>query len=160
MITGLYEAHLPVKELERSIAFYEKLGLACAFQNERVAFFWIEHGKSWLGLWKAGQAELPYHPSVRHVAFRMEQENIDKAQDWLKERGIEVRSAFGVAAADQPLVLDNHPHAHAAIYFEDPDGNSLELIAPLRFDMETVNGTMPYQDWQHLFETESEKKTI
>ncbi|WP_353047626.1 MULTISPECIES: hypothetical protein [unclassified Exiguobacterium] len=46
MITGLYEAHLPVKELERSIAFYEKLGLACAFQNERVAFFWIEHGKS------------------------------------------------------------------------------------------------------------------
>ncbi|WP_371743353.1 hypothetical protein [Exiguobacterium sp. s161] len=74
--------------------------------------------------------------------------------------GIIVRSAFGVAAADQPLVLDNHPHAHAAIYFEDPDGNSLELIAPLRFDMETVNGTMPYQDWQHLFETESEKKTI
>ncbi len=114
MIAGLYEAHLPVKELERSIVFYEKLGLACAFRNERVAFFWIEHGKSWLGLWKA----------------------------------------------DQPLVLDNHPHAHAAIYFEDPDGNSLELIAPLRFDMETVNGTMPYQDWQHLFETESEKKTI
>ncbi len=87
----------------------------------------------------------------------MEQENIDKAQDWLKERGITVRSAFGVTAADQPLVLDNHPHAHAAIYFEDPDGNSLELIAPLRFDMETMNGTMSYQDWQHLYQIETEK---
>jgi len=29
MIAGLYEAHLPVKELERSIVFYEELGLEC-----------------------------------------------------------------------------------------------------------------------------------
>ncbi|MDQ0875777.1 hypothetical protein QFZ77_004436 [Paenibacillus sp. V4I3] len=34
----------------------------------------------------------------------------------------------------QPLVLPNNPQAHAVIYFDDPDGNSLEFITPLRLD--------------------------
>jgi len=47
MIKGLYEAHLPVSDLERSIDFYKNLNLELAFQKEKVAFFWIEKGRSW-----------------------------------------------------------------------------------------------------------------
>lgn len=46
MMKGLYEAHLPVSDLKASISFYEKLELTLAHENERVAFLWIEKGKS------------------------------------------------------------------------------------------------------------------
>lgn len=48
MIKGLYEAHLPVKNIEVSIEFYRKLGLKFAWHDEDTAFFWIEEEKSWL----------------------------------------------------------------------------------------------------------------
>ncbi len=41
MIKGLYEAHLPVKNLNISIEFYQKLGLKLALRYEKIAFFWI-----------------------------------------------------------------------------------------------------------------------
>lgn len=52
MIKGLYEAHLPVSNLEVSIEFYEKLGLKMAWRDEETVFFWIEEGRSWIGLWE------------------------------------------------------------------------------------------------------------
>ena len=41
MIQGLYEAHLPVSNLEVSIEFYSKLGLELAWKDEDSAFFWV-----------------------------------------------------------------------------------------------------------------------
>jgi catechol 2,3-dioxygenase-like lactoylglutathione lyase family enzyme len=147
MIKGLYEAHLPVSNLENSIHFYEKLGLELAWSNQAIAFFWIEKGKSWLGLWQADQVNHPYHPSIRHVAFRVELEDMLKAQEWLKERGIAVKADMGFLPHQQPLVLANNPHAHGAIYFNDPDGNSLELITPLAIDSTEVFEKMELSKW-------------
>lgn len=42
MIRGLYEAHLPVSNLKKSIEFYQNLGLELAWRGEDGAFFWIE----------------------------------------------------------------------------------------------------------------------
>ena len=39
MIKGLYEAHLPVRKLEVSIEFYQKLGLELAWRDEETVFF-------------------------------------------------------------------------------------------------------------------------
>ncbi len=49
MIKGLYEAYLPISNLQNSIEFYRKLGLKLAWCDESTAFFWIEEEKSWLG---------------------------------------------------------------------------------------------------------------
>ena len=74
---SLFEAHLNVGELDRSIAFYsEVLGLELAHINaeRNTAFFWIgERGRSMLGLW-AGSSS----PNVMqlHVAFRVELEDL------------------------------------------------------------------------------------
>ncbi|EUJ35380.1 glutathione transferase [Listeria weihenstephanensis FSL R9-0317] len=38
MIKGLYEAHLPVKELDISLDFYKKFDLEVASVSENVAF--------------------------------------------------------------------------------------------------------------------------
>jgi catechol 2,3-dioxygenase-like lactoylglutathione lyase family enzyme len=147
MIKGLYEAHLPVSDMDNSINFYQKLGLELAYKSEELTLLWVEKGRSWLGLWESDQVNLPYHPSIRHVAFQVDLEDITKARGWLKERGIEVREAFGFPPERQPLVLPNNPQAHAAIYFRDPDGNSLELISPLRVDVEEEFEMMELNNW-------------
>ncbi len=42
MILGLYEAHLPVRDLQQSIAFYTGLGLKLDhIVDEKIAFLWI-----------------------------------------------------------------------------------------------------------------------
>ncbi|EQB36267.1 hypothetical protein M948_14630 [Virgibacillus sp. CM-4] len=46
------------------------------------------------------------------------------------------------------MVLPNNPQAHAAIYFKDPDGNSLELITPLRIDFEEQFNMMTLEEWE------------
>lgn len=43
MIEGLYESHLPVRNLQESIKFYQGLGLELSHAHEdRLAFFWIK----------------------------------------------------------------------------------------------------------------------
>lgn len=147
MIKGLYEAHLPVSDMRQSIEFYQKLGLELAYESGKVSFVWIEKGRSWLGLWEADEVNIPYHASIRHIAFHVEVEDIIKAKEWLKEREVEVREAFGFSAERQPIVLPNNPQAHACLYFDDPDGNSLEFIAPLRLDHQEEFEMMTLEEW-------------
>lgn len=147
MIKGLYEAHLPVRNLEASIEFYQKLGMDIAFQNEKLVFFWIEQGRSWLGLWETDKVETPYHPSLRHIAFQVDHEEMKNAKGWLEAKGIKIRTAFGFTAEEQPVVLPNFPHAHASIYFYDPDGNSLELITPVDVGFRARFEMMSLREW-------------
>ncbi|OIK17254.1 glyoxalase [Bacillus sp. MUM 116] len=128
MIKGLYEAHLPVSNLQQSIDFYQTLGLKLYKRYDNVAFFWIEEGKSWIGLWEGPESKIPYHVSLRHIAFYVDLEDIKQAKNWLEERGIKVKAEFGIEPKE-PTVVPNQ--AHAMIYFDDPDGNSLEFITKL-----------------------------
>jgi len=147
MIKGLYEAHLPVSNLQNSIEFYQKLDLEIAYQSDRVVFFWIKKGESWLGLWATDKVKTPYHPSLRHVAFQIDRKDMKNIKNWLEEKGIAIKPNFGFSSEEQPLVLNNNHQAHAAIYFEDPDGNSLEFISPLRLDFEEVFEKMTLEEW-------------
>lgn len=129
MIKGLYEAHLPVTDLARSIEFYKKLDLQLAFHDDKTAFFWIIPQKSWIGLWKSEITEerepATSPPNGRHLAFEVDYTDIRKTIDWLNERGIEVRKRREWESADPSC----RPHQqNASVYFFDPDGNSLEFI--------------------------------
>lgn len=147
MIKGLYEAHLPVSNLKTSIEFYKKLDLEIAYQQENLVFFWIDKGRSWLGLWETEKVKTPYHPSLRHIAFQIDRDNMLSIKEWLEERDIEVSTNFGFPPEKQPLVLPNNPQAHAAVYFTDPDGNSIELIAPLRLDVKEEFNMITLDEW-------------
>lgn len=151
MIKGIYEAHLPVSNISKSVEFYSSLGLELAHQGEAVTFFWIEKGKSWLGLWETDKVETPYHPSLRHIAFHVELNDLIDAKEWLEQRGVSVRKAFGFEPEQQPIVLPNNPQSHAALYFKDPDGNSLEFITPLKIDEEIDFKMMEFKDWNNKY---------
>jgi catechol 2,3-dioxygenase-like lactoylglutathione lyase family enzyme len=125
MIKGLFEAHLPVSNLEKSILFYENLGLDMAYRDEETAFFWIDKGMSWIGLWEGKEVQTPYHPSLRHIAFRVDYEFIKQSLFWLKERNIEA-VPFGTREKSDPFIRPFQ--GNASVYFTDPDGNSLEFM--------------------------------
>lgn len=147
MIRGLYEAHLPVSHLQKSIEFYEGIGLKLAIRYEKTAFFWIVENNSWIGLWENDQSvNINYHPSLRHIAFKVDLEDLKNAKQWLKQRGIDLREEFGFKP-DEPIVMPDQ--SHAMVYFHDPDGNSLEFICKLPSEPEN-SPTMYLSEWEKL----------
>jgi catechol-2,3-dioxygenase len=113
---------LKVRDLERSEAFYTSvLGLAVTGRLPgRMVFFAVPGNTDShdLGLWKVGPDAAP--PSSKqvglfHVAWQVEREEDLRAfHDSLVARGIPVRSTMDHGA-------------NLSVYFEDPDGNMLEV---------------------------------
>jgi len=145
MIKGLYETHLFVRDLQRSIAFYKDLlGLELCYKEpeRKVAFFWIGEPKEYmLGVWEKPVAEV----QVRHFAFRCEVEDVlDKSVGYLKERGLKPYN-FLNDGTEQPMVFAWMPAV--AIYFDDPDGHVLEFIAVLDAEAKPELGIVSYDYW-------------
>ena len=148
MIKGLYETHLFVENIERSIHFYgEVLGLKqCHFEEERkAAFFWIGNDKqSMLGLWQKPKEEI----DIRHFAFECEAEWVlNESVNFLKSRNLKCRN-FLNDGTDRPMVFAWMPAI--AIYFDDPDGHSLEFIGILEGKGKAENGIISYERWLEL----------
>lgn len=152
MIKGLYETHLFVENLERSIDFYSNtLGLKlCRFGAERrTAFFWIGEEKQFmLGLWEKPKEQI----DIRHFAFECEPEWIlNESVDFLKSRNI-VCWNFLNDETEQPMVFCWMPAI--AIYFSDPDGHELEFIGvlPGKPKSEKEKRVVTYEEWMKLNE--------
>ena len=88
-IRDLFESHLNVTDLERSVHFYrDLLGLPLArlFTERRIAFFWIgAPSKAMLGLWETGSG--PQKISL-HIAFEVSQPDLLASLDQLQKAGI------------------------------------------------------------------------
>lgn len=149
MIKGLYEAHLPVRNLQNSIGYYQKLGLKLAWRDEDTAFFWIEEGESWLGLWEGNEYETRYHPSLRHIAFRVSYEDLKKSLKWLDAIQVEA-VPFGRRKTIEPFIRPNQ--GNASVYFKDPDGNSLELMCHVEVpkELKHITDQLSFVVWEEL----------
>jgi len=145
MIKGLFETHLFVENLERSIDFYTGvLGLEqCNMNDERrVAAFWIgKPGQSMLGLWEMPKERI----DKRHFAFECEPEWVlTKSIPFLKEKGLPFYN-FLKDETERHMVFCWMPAI--AIYFDDPDGHSLEFIGILEGEPKPELGVLSYEDW-------------
>lgn len=145
MIKGLYETHLLVENLEKSIDFYKNiLGLEqCYFDTgRRIAFFWIGKPKqAMLGLWEKSKGEI----DKRHFAFKCDKTFIlDKSVDFLKRHNLKPYN-FLNDGTERPMVFSWMPAL--AIYFDDPDGHCLEFIAVLDGNAKPELGVISYEEW-------------
>lgn len=146
MIKGLHETHLQVRDLERSIHFYESLGLELGTKGEEAAFMMIgpKGRHQTLGLWKQSE-DRPL--DIRHFAFEISEQDMDHAKEWLSIRGIETRAVFG-RDNSEPVVHAWAPSA--AIYFFDPDGNDIEFYTYLAGTPRRTEGTLTLSEWRQL----------
>jgi lactoylglutathione lyase len=142
---GLFEAHLEMRELGRSIAFYRNvvgLELAHVLPERQVAFFWIGGpGRAMLGLW-AGSAS----PNALrlHLAFSLALEAVLASPAALRRAGVEPLDLHGQPTAE-PSVIGWMPAA--SVFFHDPDGHLLEYLAMLSHQPHPEAGVVPYRDW-------------
>jgi len=151
-ITKLFETHLKVKNLERSMQFYgEVLGLELALKEDtrRTAFYWLgERRNTMLGIWENppwSSAEPSGNPIVvQHIAFETAFDDLSGAIGNLKERGILLRNFFD-EVTDEPSVFGWIPAA--SIYFNDPDGHLLEFIAKLSGEAKPEIGVVSLGEW-------------
>jgi len=148
MIAGLFETHLNVADLERSIAFYrDVLGLELAHREpeRRVAFLWMGgRGQSMLGLWEKPREQVV----PQHFAFRASVDDVlGRSVAWLAERNLDCHN-FLNDGSRRPMVFAWMPAI--AIYFHDPDGHELELIAMLSGKPRPEAGVVSWEEWQRL----------
>lgn len=146
MIDGLFETHIDVASLERSMRFYgETLGLELGSLDaqRRVAFYWVGgRGEAMLGLWENPTDQI----RPQHFAFRVSIEDIlNRAVPYLKERDLSPRN-FLDDGTERPMVFSWMPAL--AIYFDDPDGHSLEFIAMLPDPPRPEVNVVSWDEWR------------
>ena len=120
---GLFEMVLEVSDLTASERFYrEVLGLPLAnrWDDERPGLFLSLGGQSFLGLWPretGGERAIHQGRGGAHVHFavRLPLGTLDAAQARLEALGLEVEADWEFG------------NGNRAIYFDDPDGNVVEL---------------------------------
>lgn len=145
MITGLFETHIHVADLERAARFYEQsLGLVPVYEDgRRCRFYWLGEGnkRAMLGLWeKKEQVIVP-----QHFAFETTNEDMLTIVPRLKAKGIEVRNFLDDGTED-PFVFGWVPAV--SIYFRDPDGHSLEFISVLPDPPQPELGVVSWEEWE------------
>ena len=144
-VDDLFETHLTVADLGRSVAFYcDVVGLELAHEvpERGAAFLWVGRpGRAMLGLWSLGSAPLGLS---LHVAFRTPLDDVLAAGARFRSLGVTPLSFFG-DETDEPSVIGWMPAA--AVYFRDPDGHLLELLAMLDAPPRPERGIVSWSEW-------------
>ena len=143
-VRGLFETHLTVSDMARSVAFYrDVVGLPVALElpERGAAFHWIGRpGQAMLGLWSIGSA--PMNMQL-HIAFEMDLKDVSAAPARLRADGVEPLSFFG-EPAEEPSYIGWMPAA--AVYFRDPSGHMLEYLAMLDEEPRPELGITPWAE--------------
>ena len=144
-IDGLFEAHLTVRDLDRSLAFYcNVVGLDLAHHAHEIgaAFLWIgDRGRAMLGLWAHGSA--PMNVAL-HLAFKVPLAQVMSSPRRLRALGVTPLS-FDGDETDEPSVIGWMPAA--AVYYRDPDNHLLEHLAMLDVPPDPERRIVSWSEW-------------
>ncbi len=115
-IKGIYEIAIKVKDLPRAEKFYrEVLDLEIGIRDERRNWLFLRaSGNAGMVVLQEEKGDFP----LQHFAFAVEESEIEHAAEILRDRGVEVSE-----------VVFHEWMSAKSIYFDDPDGNALELCA-------------------------------
>lgn len=115
-ISGVYEVAVRVKELARAEVFYRNvLGLEVGARDDNRNWLFLRAGgDAGMVVLQEDQGEWP----TQHFAFTVNEADIKAAAAMLREHGVTVKG---------PVYHEWMPSW--SLYFSDPDGHDLELLA-------------------------------
>src|SRR5882724_4942612 len=125
-IRGVYEVAIRVKDLTNAEPFYrEVLDLEVGIRDEKRNWLFLRAGgDAGMIVLQEDKGEWP----LQHFAFTIDEADIERAAAMLRERGVEVEG---------PVF---HEWMNStSLYFDDPDGNKLELLAVHTSDTGSVD---------------------
>lgn len=148
MIKGIFETHINVSDYQRSATFYEKLLNIIPLHEDtarKSKFYWVgQPGESMLGIRENYPSALVQR---QHFAFKVNVEDISSAKEYLSELGITTTNFLG-ESSETLLVFPFMPAV--SIYFEDPDGHSIEFISILGDPPRPELDMMTWPEWEEL----------
>jgi len=115
-IRGVYEVAIRVKNLSRSEQFYlNALDLEVGLRDEKRNWLFLKAGgDAGMVVLQEDTGEWP----LQHFAFTIDEADIESAELMLRKKGVEIEG---------PVF---HEWMNStSLYFADPDGNQLELLA-------------------------------
>mgnify|MGYP001350312271 CR=1 FL=1 len=118
-IKGIYEIAIKVGDLSRAERFYcDVLNLEVGIRDDRRNWIFLRAGGD-AGMIVLQEDKTSF--STQHFAFTVDESDIENVRDVLSTRGVEVSE-----------VMFHEWMPAKSIYFNDPDGNALELCAPVK----------------------------
>ncbi|MDR4491626.1 MAG: VOC family protein [Candidatus Nitrosocosmicus sp.] len=145
VVERIYETHLTVSNLERSISFYrDVLGLEFGIKDveHNCAFLFAGgHKQSMLGLWSTNMAPIGLK---LHIAFKVNINDLFNIPSTLRLKGIIPLNIYE-EETDDPTVIPFIPSA--SVYFRDPDGHLLEYLALLDEEPRPNLEIVPWSEW-------------
>src|SRR2546426_4438341 len=115
-IRGIYEVAIRVKDLARAEKFYrDVLELEVGIRDLRRNWLFLRAGgDAGMIVLQEDKGEWP----LQHFAFTIDEADIELAAAMLRGRGVEVKGP-----------VFHQWMSATSLYFEDPDGHALELLA-------------------------------
>ena len=146
-VAGLFETHLTVSDLGRSVAFYrEVVGLQLAFEvpDRGAAFFWIgEPGEAMLGLWSLGSSPVGL---CLHIAFKTSLNDVLGAGDRLRSLGVTPLSFFATEPTSQASSAGCPPPPSTSAIPTDTCSNTWQCSTTAPTD----RGIVAWSEWARL----------
>lgn len=115
-IRGVYEIAIRVKNLSRAEKFYlDVLGLEVGLRDEKRNWLFLKAGgDAGMVVLQEDTGEWP----LQHFALTIDEADIESAEAVLRKKGVEVEGP-----------IFHQWMKSTSLYFADPDGNQLELLA-------------------------------
>ena len=134
-IRGVIETTMCCRDLEAAEAFYTDILRLDVFARDKGRHVFFRCGDGMLLLFNpedtssrvttVAGSTMPLHGTTGegHVAFRAEDEEIDRWRQRLEARGVEIEAEI------------NWPEGGRSIFFRDPAGNVLEFTTPVTWGL-------------------------
>lgn len=148
-VRGIFEVHLSVADRCRSAQFYQDVldfELAAEFPERDITFMWMgPAGSRMLGLWGPACPDPPISRGRGHFAMQLSSTEVQQSIKELKAKGVTPLD-FDERPTSEPVVLAWMPAI--SVYFQDPDGHSLEFISMLEEPPNPELGILKFSEWE------------